>query len=102
MQLQNPYTRGYIEYPLSFEPEKLNYFIRHETPFSEFYSEWAVSVISTGDMIYIPCGENRSRNIYVVTKFYLSGEVQYPRGIYTIPKSYFTKDRSVENVAFAP
>lgn len=95
MRLQNPYTRGYIEYPLSFEPEKLNYFIRHETPFSEFYSEWAVSVIETGDVIYIPCGENRCRNIYVVTRFFLDGTAKFPTGIYTIPKSYFTMDRSL-------
>jgi hypothetical protein len=90
MRLYNPYTRGYIEYPLYFEPEKLSYFIRHETPFSEFYSEWAVSIIETGDMIYIPCGQNRSRNIYVVTKFYRNKTVEFPRGIYTIPISHFT------------
>lgn len=91
MKLYNPYTRGYIEYPLYFEPEKLNYFIRHETPFSEFYSEWAVSIIDTGDMIYIPCGQNRNHNIYVVTKFYLDGVVKFPRGIYTVPMSSFTR-----------
>ena len=90
MKLQNPYTRGYIEYPLYFEPEKLNYFIQHETPFTDRRSEWAVSMIATGDMIYIPCGQNRSRNIYVVTRFFLNKTVQFPRGIYTIPMSYFT------------
>ena len=89
MKLYNPYTKRYIEYPLSFTPEKYNYFIRHETPFSNFYSEWAVSIIETGDMIYMPYGENRNRNIYIVTRFYLDGVVTYPRGIYTIPKSYF-------------
>lgn len=94
MKLQNPYTRGYIEYPLYFEPEKLSYFIRHETPFSNFYSEWAVSVIETGDMIYIPCGGNHCRNIYVVTKFFLDGTVQFPKGIYTIPLSYFTNQNN--------
>lgn len=90
MKIQNPYTRGYIEYPLFFEPEKLNYYIRHETPFSERYSEWAVSIIETGDMIYIPYGQNRCRNIYIVTKFFLDKTVTFPRGIYTIPMSYFT------------
>lgn len=90
MRLQNPYTRGYIEYPLYFEPEKLNYQIYHETPFTERYSEWAVSIIETGDMIYIPTGQNRCRNIYVVTKFYLQGVVKFPQGIYTVPMSYFT------------
>ena len=94
MKMQNPYTRGYIDYPLYFNPEKFSYFIQHETPFSNFYSEWAVSVIETGDTIYIPYGENRSRNIYVVTKFYLDGTVKYPHGIYTIPKSYFINPRN--------
>ena len=89
MRLYNPYTKGYIEYPISFAPEEYNYFICHETPFSNFNSEWAVSIMENGDKIYIPCGENRSRNIYVVTKFYLDGVVKYPKGIYTIPKSYF-------------
>ena len=90
MKLYNPYTRGYIEYPLSFEPEKLNYLIQHETPFSNFYSEWAVSIIENGDVIYIPCGQNRCRNIYVVTRFYLNGTVKFPRGIYTVPLAHFT------------
>lgn len=100
MKLQNPYTRGYIEYPLFFEPEKLHYHIRHETPFSARYSEWAVSIIETGDMIYIPCGQNRCRSIYVVTKFFLDKTVTFPRGIYTIPMSYFTTTQTsvVEDV----
>ena len=96
MKLKNPYTGGYIEYPLYFEPEKLNYQIRHDTPFTERYSEWAVSIIATGDMIYIPCGENRCRNIYIVTKFYLDKVVSFPRGIYTIPMSYFTTENILE------
>ena len=95
MQLQNPYTRGYIEYPLYFEPEKLNYQIRHETPFSERYSEWAVSIIETGDVIYIPCGQNRCRDIYIVTHFYTRKQVTYPHGIYTIPISYFTTPKNI-------
>ena len=90
MRLQNPYTRGYIEYPLYFEPSRLNYFIRHETPFTERYSEWAVSIIETGDMIYIPYGQNRCRDIYIVTKYFRTGAVKYPQGIYTVPMSYFT------------
>lgn len=94
MRLQNPYTRGYIEYPLIFEPEHLSYHIRHDTPFSEYCSEWAVSEIDTGDVIYIPCGQNRSRNIYIVTSFYRSGELKYPHGIYTVPLSYFTRPHS--------
>ena len=94
MRLQNPYTKGYIEYPLNFEPEKLHYEIHHETPFSDFFSDWAVSIIATGDMIYIPCHQNRSRNIYIVTRFYLDKTVTFPRGIYTIPINHFTDKRS--------
>ena len=90
MQLQNPYTRGYIEYPLYFEPERMNYHIRHETPFTERYSEWAVSIIETGDMIYLPYGNNRCKNIYIVTQAYLAKRVQFPYGIYIIPLNYFT------------
>ena len=90
MQLQNPYTRGYIDYPLYFEPEKLTYHIRHETPFSERYSEWAVSIIETGDVIYLPYGNNRCKNIYIVTRDYVDKRVQFPYGIYIIPMSYFT------------
>lgn len=91
MRVQNPYTRGYIEYPLSFSPEKRNYFVSHETPFTARRSEWAVSIIENGDMIYIPCGSNRCQNIYIVTKFFLQGTLTYPLGIYTIPMSYFTR-----------
>lgn len=97
MRMQNPYTRGYIEYPLSFSPEKLHLEIQHETPFSEFRSEWAVSYMASGDVIYIPCGQNRCRNIYVVTRFYIKGEVKYPRGIYTIPLSYFASEKYQQN-----
>ena len=90
MKLKNPYTRGCIEYPLFFEPEKLNYFIRHETPFEDRYREWAVSVIETGDVIYIPYGDNRCKDIYVVTRFFLNGDVKFPMGIYTVPMAHFT------------
>lgn len=95
MKLQNPYTRGYIEYPLYFEPEKLNYHIRHETPFSERYSEWAVSIIETGDVIYLPYGDNRCKNIYVVTKFFMDKTVTYPMGIYTVPVSNFMAPENI-------
>jgi hypothetical protein len=91
MKLYNPFTRGYIEYPLIFKPEKLSYHIQHETPFTHYNSEWAVSLMESGDMIYIPCGQNRNQNIYIVTRFYLDGTVKYPRGIYSIPMSHFTR-----------
>jgi hypothetical protein len=94
MQLQNPYTRGYIDYPLYFEPERMHYYIQHETPFTDRYSEWAVYIIETGDMVYLPYGQNRCRNIYVVTRFYLNKELAFPHGIYTIPLDYFTKPQN--------
>ena len=90
MKLQNPYTKGYIEYPIFFNLHNLTYHIQHETPFTERRSEWAVSILDTGDMVYVPYGENRCRNIYIVTKFYLNKTVEFPRGIYTIPMSHFT------------
>ena len=90
MKMQNIYTRGYIEYPLYFELEKLHYDIRHETPFSERYSSWAVSILETGDYIYVPYAENRARDIYIVTSFFINKEVAFPHGIYKIPMSYFT------------
>jgi hypothetical protein len=93
MRLQNPYTKGYIEYPINFDLEKLHYDIRHETPFTESFSDWAVSVLETGDMIYIPYHQNRCRNIYIVTNFYIKKEVSFPRGIYIIPFSHFTTER---------
>lgn len=91
MKLQNPYTRGYIEYPLSFKPSRLEYQITHETPFTERRSEWYVALITTGDMVYIPCGQNRCQNIYIVTKYYRAKQLTYPHGIYTLPLWHFTQ-----------
>lgn len=92
MKLYNPYTRGYIDYPLVFEPHKYAYEIRHETPFSDRFSEWYVAVNDDGDYIYIPSGSNRCRYIYIVTRFYINKTVTRPYGIYTIPFSYFTEE----------
>ena len=90
MILQNPFTRGYVDYPLYFNPETLNYHIRHETPFTERWSEWAVSIVGTGDTIYLPYGQNRCKNIYIVTSDFMSKKVKFPEGIYIIPMSFFT------------
>lgn len=92
MLLFNPYTKGYFEYPLNFDFEKPTYYIQHETFFCPFHTSWAVTILKTGDVIYIPCGENRSRNIYVVTRFYLDKTVKFPKGVYTIPVDYFTQE----------
>ena len=90
MRLTNPYTKGTIEYPLNFDFYNRTYHIEHETVFCQYFTSWAVTILESGDVIYVPYGENRSRNIYVVTRFYLNKEVEFPMGIYTIPLNYFT------------
>ena len=47
MRLYNPYTRGYIEYPLNFSLEKLTYHIEHETFFCPYFTAWAVTALHT-------------------------------------------------------
>ena len=96
MRLHNPYTKGTIEYPLNFDLEQLTYHIEHETFFCPYHTSWAVTVLDTGDVLYVPCGENRSRNIYVVTRFYLEKVVTFPKGVYTIPLRYFTTPKFEE------
>ena len=96
MKLHNPYTKGTIEYPLDFDLNRLTYHIEHETFFCPYHTSWAVTVLHTGDVLYIPCGENRSRNIYVVTRFYLEKVVTFPKGVYTIPVKYFTTPKFKE------
>jgi hypothetical protein len=91
MKLHNPYTKGYIEYPLDFNLHQQTYHIEHETFFCRYFTSWAVTTLDSGDVIYIPCGRNRSRDIYVVTRFYLDKTVKFPKGVYTIPLSNFTR-----------
>ena len=91
MKLHNPYTKGYIEYPLDFDLYKQTYHIEHETFFCRYFTSWAVTILDSGDVIYIPCGANRSRDIYVVTRFYLDKTVKFPKGVYTIPLAQFTR-----------
>lgn len=91
MRLYNPYTGQQVEYPVDFDLHVLNYHIRHETPFTDRYVEWAVSVLKNGDTIYIPYGNNRCTNIYIVTKLYTKKIITLPHGIYTMPMSRFTQ-----------
>ena len=91
MFMQNPYTKGYVDYPINFDLENHSYHIEHETFFCPYFAAWAVTTLDTGDVIYIPCGQNRSRNIYVVTQFYLNKVVQFPKGIYIIPITDFMR-----------
>ena len=91
MKAKNPYTGEYIEYPLELlDLNRYEFRICHETPFSERFSEWAVYLLDTADMIYVPAGQNRCRNIYIVTWEFTSKQVQFPYGIYTIPLKHFT------------
>ena len=89
MMLYNPFTRECIEYTVDFDVTVLNYHIRHETPFTDRYSEWAVSMLENGDMVYLPYGNNRCADIYVVTYEFTSKLVPFPHGIYTAPMGYF-------------
>lgn len=82
MRLHNPYTNGYIEYTLNLDLNVLDYHIRHETPFTDRCTEWAVSVLESGDMIYLPYGNNRCTDIYIVTRYYLDKLWCFPHGIY--------------------
>lgn len=91
MQAKNPYTGGYIEYPLELlNLNRYEFNICHETPFTDRFSEWYVTILENADMIYIPSGSNRCRDIYIVTWEYTSGQTQKPFGIYTLPVSTFT------------
>ena len=90
MKLYNPYTKKHVEYPLSLDVCVHNYRIQHETPFSDRCVEWDVNVLEDGDMLYMPCDNNMSPYIWIVTKPYLDNEVKLPHGIYTIPVERFT------------
>ena len=96
MLLHNPYTRGSINYPLDLSDHNitLNYRIEHETFFSPFFSAWLVAELESGDAIYIPTGQNRNRNVYVVTKFYRTKEIKHPYGVYTINYNDFARENS--------
>ena len=85
MQLLNPYTHGVIDYPIDLSNNNIiiDYYIAHDTPFCNWYSEWLVVQLYSGDMIYIPYGYKNNRNVYVVTALYLQKELKKPYGIYT-------------------
>ena len=84
----NPFTRGYIEYPISaLDFVSLDYYICHETPFSDRHSEWLVAVLDNGDTIYIPYNNNRNKYIHILLKDF----VAIPHKIYTIPVNYCFK-----------
>ena len=89
MKLYNPYTNGCIEYPLNIDLNVLNYYIQHETPFTDRHSEWAVSVLENGDMVYLPYGNNRCYDVYIVTRLYINDPSCFPYGIYKAPINSF-------------
>ena len=94
MTLYNPYTGTDIEYNINLDLIRRTFDIEHETDFCSFLMPWHVVLLMSGDMVYIPRGRNRSRNIYVVTKYYRIKAVEHPHGIYTIPMSYFATAKS--------
>lgn len=97
MMLRNPYTQVELEYPIDFSLIRRTFHIEHETDFCSYNVPWEVTLLTTGDMVYIPGAGNRSYNIYIVTKYYRAKQVSYPHGIYTIPLSYFTTGRRFES-----
>lgn len=101
MQVQNIYTGEYIMYSLYFEPERMHYHIRHETPFTDRYSEWAVYIVHNGDMIYLPYGNNKCDNLYVVTLAYRLGMIECPYGIYKIPMHKFMSTPQFEPTQYS-
>lgn len=90
IKLYNPYTKKYVDHNLDLNSSVYHYRIQHETPFSDRCVEWDVDVLESGDMMYVPCGNNMCPNIYIVTKLYLDRSVKLPHGIYTIPVEQFT------------
>ena len=99
MLLRNPYTKKYIDYPLDLSDNNIvvSYRIEHETVFSQ----WLVAELKNGDVIYIPSGDKNERNIYVITSFYRTKEVQFPYGIYIINSSDFTRENIHNNANYA-
>lgn len=95
LHMVNPFTRECIEYPLFLlDLIDLEYYICHETPFSDRYSEWLVAVLKNGDTVYIPYSNNRCRDIYIVSHNF----VALPYDIYSIPFKYFLND-DLNNIA---
>lgn len=90
MKVKNPYSRDEVDYPIDLDAVQFSYMICHETVFSPFFSEWKVSVLESGDVIYYPGLENKSRFVYIVTPFFLRHEVDKMHGIFCVPLFQFT------------
>lgn len=84
MIMRNHYTKQYIDLPIYVDYANLQFDICHETPFYAGFSEWNVAILPDGNRIYMPIGNNKQLNIYVVLKLYLDREIKYPHGIYEI------------------
>ena len=90
MLIQNPYTKHTIDYPVEMlDISHYEFFITHETPFSEHRGEWFVAILKNADTLYLPAGSNRSRNAYIVRWEHTSRQLVFPHGIYAIPMGYF-------------
>jgi hypothetical protein len=93
MLIQNPFTKQLTEYPVELlNLSHYEFFITHETPFSERRSEWFVVILKNADTLYIPGSSNRSRNAYIVTWEHTSKQLPFPHGIYAIPMNHFTTE----------
>ena len=90
MLVNKLYNKGYIEYPIDFNLQRRTFHVEHETCFCPYHTSWEVTLLETGDMVYIPSGQNRSRDIYIVSWFHTNGTLKFPHGIFTIPMSTFT------------
>lgn len=91
MMLFNYYTREIVDYPVNIDTRQLEYQIKHETPFSDRFSEWSVSVLDNGDELYIPSGNNRCTDVYVVTELFLKHIISPPHGVYTMSLMQFVQ-----------
>lgn len=94
MLMHNPYTNGYVDYPLDLSRRNvvLDYYITHETFFCPTYSTWSVIHLYSGDIVYLPYGDRNRRDIYVVTYYYRTKQVSFPYGVYTIKYSAFMQE----------
>lgn len=90
MLMNKLYNKGVVNYPIDLSLQRRTFHIEHETVFCPYFSSWEVTLLETGDMVYVPSGQNRSRDIYIVSWNYTNGTLKFPQGIYSIPMRNFT------------
>jgi hypothetical protein len=97
MLMRNPFTNGYINYPLDLSHDNIviDYYITHDTFFCPAHTTWSVIKLLNGDTIYLPYGEKNRYDVYIVTSYYLDKIVEFPHGIYTIKYSTFIRENEL-------